>query len=33
MMIMTEEDFKNRYSELFKDFQKAIGKFEEFFNR
>ena len=28
-----KEDFKNNFPDLFKDFQKAIGKFEEFFNR
>lgn len=33
LSIMPEEDFKNRFEDLYKDFQKAVGKFEEFFNR
>ena len=33
LMVMPEEDFKNRFEDLYKNFQKAIGKFEEFFNR
>ena len=33
LLMMTEDDFKNKFPDLFKDFQKAIGKFEEFFNR